>query len=165
MTSVGAAVRFGPMDTRFGVIVGRFQYSTLLTCLSDGTIAPEIIQSYDSNEDASAYTLHVDPRAVWSDGSPLTASQIKATWEWMTDPANEVTFLSSFFLSGVVGWQEMADGEADSVDGLVVVDDKTLDVHLVGMDQLFPYSLCRLFAGVFNVEDAAGDPDYFLKPN
>ena len=24
MTSVGAAIKFGPMDTRFGVIVGRF---------------------------------------------------------------------------------------------------------------------------------------------
>ena len=165
MTSVGAAVQFGPMDTRFGVIVGRFQYSTPLTCLSDGTIVPEIIQSYESNEDASAYTLHVDPRAVWSDGSPLTAAQIKAAWEWMTDPANEVTFLASFFLSGVAGWQEMADGEADGVDGLVVVDDKTLDVQLVASDQLFPFGLCRLFAGVFNVEDAAGDPDYFLKPN
>ena len=76
-----------------------------------------------------------------------------------------MTFLASFFLSGVAGWQEMADGEADGVDGLVVVDDKTLDVQLVASDQLFPFSLCRLFAGVFNVEDAAGDPDYFLKPN
>ena len=95
----------------------------------------------------------------------MTAAQIKAAWEWMTDPANEVTFLASFFLSGVVGWQEMADGEADGVDGLIVVDDKTLDVQLVASDQLFPFSLCRLFAGVFNVEDAAGDPDYFLKSN
>ena len=95
----------------------------------------------------------------------MTAAQIKAAWEWMTDPANEVTFLASFFLSGVVSWQEMADGEADGVDGLIVVDDKTLDVQLVASDQLFPFSLCRLFAGVFNVEDAAGDPDYFLKSN
>ncbi len=164
MTSVGAGVQFGPMDTRLGVIVARFQYATPLTNLPDGSIAPELIERYESNEDATVYTLHVDPRAVWSDSTPLTASDIKASWEWMTDPANEVTFLSSLYLSGVVGWQEMADGEADEVAGLVVIDDKTLEVQLVATDQLFPFGLCRLFTQVFNVEDAAGDPDYFLKP-
>ena len=59
-----------------------------LQALPDGTVAPYLVSSYEINDDATLYTLHIDPRAVWSDGSPVTASQIKAAWSGRLIPAN-----------------------------------------------------------------------------
>ena len=121
MTGSGAARHFGPMDVGFGVVTGALQYAMPFKALPDGTVAPYLVSSYEINDDATLYTLHIDPRAVWSDGSPVTASQIKAAWEWQTDPANAWVEggLASIFLNGVVGFDAAADGEVDEIEGLV----------------------------------------------
>ncbi len=167
MTGSGAARHFGPMDVGFGVVTGALQYAMPFKALPDGTVAPYLVSSYEINDDATLYTLHIDPRAVWSDGSPVTASQIKAAWEWQTDPSNAWVEggLASIFLNGVVGFDAAADGEVDEIEGLVATDESTLEIHLAATDRLLPFSLSQLYCGVFNVEDAEGDPDYFLKAN
>lgn len=39
-------------------------------------VYPNVIESFDANEDASVYTFHLRPGMCWSDGAPFTADDI-----------------------------------------------------------------------------------------
>lgn len=63
-------------------------------------------------EDLSSVTLTLLPDVVWSDGEPFTANDVKFTWEWNIDPANQSI--------DRVSWEIVSDIE--------VVDDLTAKV-------------------------------------
>jgi len=58
------------------------------------TFAPELAKSYDWSPDHKDLTFHLREDALWSDGVPLTADDVRWTWQAQTDPA--VAWDSSF---------------------------------------------------------------------
>lgn len=64
-------------------------YSSLLGINSlDSSFEPNVIRKWDISEDKSRFTLHIDPRARWSDGKPITARDIRWTYDVIMDPKN-----------------------------------------------------------------------------
>ncbi len=51
------------------------------------TFAPELAKSYEWSADHKDLTFHLREDAVWSDGVPLTADDVRWTWQAQTDPA------------------------------------------------------------------------------
>jgi peptide/nickel transport system substrate-binding protein len=51
------------------------------------TFAPELAASYDWSPDHLTLTFHLRPDMVWSDGVPITAEDVRWTWQAQTDPA------------------------------------------------------------------------------
>ena len=47
---------------------------------------PGVAQSWEISEDRTRYTFHLDPKARWSDGSPLTAKDFVQSWERILNP-------------------------------------------------------------------------------
>jgi peptide/nickel transport system substrate-binding protein len=62
-----------------------FMYGhSLLRYLNDGLeIGPGLVESWESNEDASEWTLHFREGLKWSDGEPWTTGDIMFWWEDM----------------------------------------------------------------------------------
>ena len=58
------------------------------------TFAPELAKSYEWSPDHKDLTFHLREDAVWSDGVPLTADDVRWTWQAQIDPA--VAWDSSF---------------------------------------------------------------------
>jgi len=56
-------------------------YEPLCMPMMDGTVRPWIAKSWDYNEEEDTWTFHLDERAKWSDGKPLTAKDVKFTFE------------------------------------------------------------------------------------
>ncbi|HEY8458030.1 MAG TPA: ABC transporter substrate-binding protein [Actinopolymorphaceae bacterium] len=57
---------------------------SLLRWLNDGLdIGPGLVESWESNEDASEWTLHFRTGLKWSDGQPWTTADIMFWWEDM----------------------------------------------------------------------------------
>jgi peptide/nickel transport system substrate-binding protein len=87
----------------------------LLTYDGDGALVPVLAQEVPSLEnglladDLSTATFNLKPDVVWSDGKPFTANDVKFTWEWNIDPANQSI--------DQVSWEIISDVE--------VVDDLT----------------------------------------
>ncbi len=50
------------------------------------TFAPELAQSYEWSEDRHVLTFHLRPDAVWSDGVPITAEDVRWTWQAQVSP-------------------------------------------------------------------------------
>lgn len=57
---------------------------SLLRYLNDGLdIGPGLLESWDSDEDASTWTLHLREGLRWSDGKPCTTADVMFWWEDM----------------------------------------------------------------------------------
>ena len=71
----------------FTMMVFAMMYPTLLS-LDSTTLeyAPGVADWWEISDDKQLYTFHIDPRARWSDGTPITAEDVAATFEAVTSP-------------------------------------------------------------------------------
>jgi peptide/nickel transport system substrate-binding protein len=126
-----------------------------------GTPHPWLATGYEANDELTTYTIHLDPRAVWSDGSPVLAQEAKDYWTWGLSPDCAGCYLSSFgAFPTVQGAQEVIDGNSHDLSGVVVVDDKTLQFNLTGPDPIFIQRMALMDTGFAKMEDVARGPNY-----
>ena len=90
-------------------------YRSLINYQTDGTIGYEVADSHTVSEDNLTYTFHLREGVTFHDGTPLTAEDVKYTFERIMDPANGATYRSYF------------DGVLESVN---VVDEHTVEFKL-----------------------------------
>ncbi len=120
-------------------------------------LKPGVFNKWESNADFTVWTFKLDPRAKWSDNSPITAADFKGTWEIMTDPLTQQGRITSY-LGNVQGFQALRDGKATEMTGLKVVDDKTLQVTLVKADPVFNFRIATTHMNAIKPEQAKKDP-------
>ena len=65
-------------------------YSKLLSVDDKTTdLAPSLAESWQVSADGRIFTFRIDPRAVWSDGSPVTAADVKWTFDAVMDQKSD----------------------------------------------------------------------------
>ncbi|MCY4411965.1 MAG: ABC transporter substrate-binding protein, partial [Caldilineaceae bacterium] len=67
--------------------------------------------------------------AVWSDGKSITAQDAIDWWNYIFH-SDRNSWPRNFVMGAVVGIDEFADGETETIAGLTALDDKTLKVEL-----------------------------------
>ncbi len=92
-------------------------------------IMPAAAESWESNEDATVWTFHLVEGATFHNGDPVTAADFKYAWERISNPVTESEI--SYHLGSVKGYEEMQAGTATELEGVVAVDDLTLEVTLI----------------------------------
>ena len=100
---------------------------------SEGALAT----SWVPNDDATVWTFNLREGVMWHDGEPFTASDVKFTAEFVSTPGAVVTHFGIGNPANVVGWTAYNDGAADEIEGIRVVDDLTVEIHLVQGDARF----------------------------
>ena len=105
-------------------------YMTPFVQLSSGEIAEGICSSYTVSDDLLTYTFTINPKAIWSDGTKVTANDIKASWEWMANTAVSNNVFNYYQTQVVVGNEDVVSGKTTDMSGLKVVDDDTLEITL-----------------------------------
>ena len=94
-------------------------------------------ESYEIDSDGH-YTFHLIPGMKWSDGAPITAQDVKLSFEaWLSGDGG-----STWSVPMLVGAAEYKAGEADDVAGIEVLDDLT-----IRFEQEFPNVLFAAAAG------------------
>jgi len=56
-------------------------YEPLVVNTGDGTAEPWLASSWSWDEATLTYTMNIDPDAMWSDGQPVTATDVKYSWD------------------------------------------------------------------------------------
>ena len=115
-------------------------YSGLVRLTPDLQIMPDLAERWDVSEDGTVYTFTLREDAAFADGRPLTAYDVKYSWERATNPLIE-SRTAATYLGDIVGASERLAGRATDISGLDVVDDHTLVVTLDGPK---PYFLAKL---------------------
>jgi len=103
-------------------------------------LQPGIFNTWKSNDDFTEWVFTIDDRAQWSDGTPITAAQVKSTWEYMARPDSEHGRIAQY-AGNIVGFQVIRDQKSDVMDGLTVIDDLTLQVNLEKPDAIFHWRI------------------------
>ena len=90
---------------------------------------------WDVSQGGGVYTFYLRKGIYFHDGTQVTAQDVKASWERVLDPG---VGNCGYLLENVAGSDEVANGSAKDVSGLVVVDPYTLRVVLKEPDWTFP---------------------------
>ncbi|MFM8594005.1 MAG: ABC transporter substrate-binding protein, partial [Chloroflexota bacterium] len=126
-------------------------------------LQPGIFSAWESNADGTEWTFTIDDRAVFSDGSPVTAADVKGTWEIMADPTTEHGRIVGY-IGKVEGFADKREGKATEITGLQAVDDKTLKVVLSVPDPAFNQRIATTHMNPVKAEQAAANVTEFWTP-
>ena len=140
-------------------------YGTIYQIDKSGAIRPYIGISHTVNEDNTVWTVKLRQDAVFQDGTPITAADIKAYWEHGAKPENVVAWDgASLILGDIVGWEELRDGDVTEAEGLRVVDDDTLEIELVIPNAVWPLYMAAWHTGISKLEQVLSDEEWFTRP-
>ena len=93
-----------------------------------GLSEPGIAASWEISSDHRIYTFHLRPDARWSNGQPITAHDVIASWKRVLMPATGSA--NSYQLFVIEGAEELSAGKTASGIGLEALDAQTLKVTL-----------------------------------
>jgi len=103
---------------------------------AEGEIHAYVFNEWEANDDFTVWTFKIDPRAKFSDGSAITAEDVKGTWELCSRPGTKHQRVT-LFLTGIVGFNEMLAGQRNDMPGIVVKDERTVEVTLETPNPIF----------------------------
>jgi len=116
-------------------------FGGLVTIDRDLQIVPDIAERWDMSGDGTVYTFQLRRGVLFHNGDrQVTASDVKYSMERALDPDTQST-VAELYLGDIVGAEEFADGDADEVTGIEVVDNYTLRITI---DAPKPYFLAKL---------------------
>lgn len=130
--SIGAYARY----------LGTLMFPRLLRYQDDATVIPYLAESYDVSEDGLSYTFKLVPTAVWSDGTPVTATDVAWTY---TLAFNKDYTGTRQVEAPVVGGEAYRAGTTETVEGIVVVDDHTIRFDLEAPTSSFIENVAQFF--------------------
>ena len=113
----------------------------------ESKVVNSLCTDYSVSEDGKTYNFTLADGVVFSNGSALTASDVKYSFERLLKIANQNTDIPL----EVVGGKAMMDGEADSLEGFTVTDDTHFSVTLNAANAGF---LAELSAPCMSIVDA-----------
>jgi peptide/nickel transport system substrate-binding protein len=118
----------------------------------DLNLKPGVFESWEASDDATVWQFHINRQAVFSDGSPITAADVKGTWEIQINPISDVGRIRGY-LGNVVGFTEARDtGDRADVEGIRVLDEHTVEVSLVDADPVFHWRIATCHLPAIKVE-------------
>ena len=115
-------------------------FSGLVSLDTNLNIRPDLAETWEVSADGTVYTFHIHPNAKFHDGRDVTAQDVVFSWERAASPELQSDTVLTY-MGDIVGVREMVLGEANSISGLKVIDEKTLQVTI---DAPKPYFLMKL---------------------
>jgi ABC-type transport system substrate-binding protein len=112
----------------------------------DAKLIPGLARSWDADRSGRIYTFHLRDRAVFHDGQPVTAANVRASLLRALAPGT--TGGRAWPLYPVRGARAYAAGKANDVEGIVVRDDSTIVMTLEEPLNLFPKLLAMPVAAI-----------------
>lgn len=113
-----------------GTQVGHVLFDSLVEWDWDkGDVKAKAAESWEVNDDNTVFTFHLKD-AKFHNGDPVTSESFKRGWQRLVDTTMATPGEIGYHLASVVGYDEMAAGEATELTGLTCPDDKTFVVTL-----------------------------------
>ena len=115
-------------------------FSGLVSLDPNLNVIPDLAETWEVSGNGTIYTFKIRANAKFHDGRDVTAQDVVFSWERAASPELQSDTVLTY-LSDIVGVREKYLGQADTISGLKVIDDKTLQVTI---DAPKPYFLMKL---------------------
>jgi ABC-type transport system substrate-binding protein len=127
---------------------GLYGYPNTIAQPDTDTLRPDLAEALpDVSADGMTYTVKLRSGLTFNDGTPVTAKDVKATFEYMLDPNIQCATggpPSSGYYNVIDGYdaytKKMTDTKGKTnpgIKGIVAVDDLTTEFHLTAQDGSF----------------------------
>ena len=136
-----SGVQTGRMVSRIYDGLMRYDYEST-------DVVPNLAESVDVNDDATVFTFTLRDGVTFHDGEPLTANDVKYSFERVLDPATASPLTWVLEDAGIAGTQAFVDGGADGISGIEAVDDLTVRITLDAPYAMFLHHLAMPAAHV-----------------
>jgi ABC-type transport system substrate-binding protein len=104
-------------------------YSGLLTYDLDLNLIPDLAASWEVSDDRTVYTFQINEDAKFHNGKPVRAQDFKWSFERACDFRTGSTTADTY-LGDIIGCRDKLRGRAESVEGVQVIDDQTLEITI-----------------------------------
>ncbi|HVB09848.1 MAG TPA: ABC transporter substrate-binding protein [Bacillota bacterium] len=128
MWSAPASFNGMTSNSSYDIDVAGMMFDSLDWQSPDQQFHPLLASSWDVSSDSKTFTFHLNPKANWTDGQPVTANDV--AWTLTTDADPKVPAVFGSLLNVLVG----TNNQGQNVDptqplaGVKVVDDKTVQL-------------------------------------
>ena len=140
-------------------------FGGLVTIDPDLNIVPDLAESWDISPDGTIYTFHLRENAIFHDGKPVTAEDVRWSLERATNPLTESPVVDQY-LGDIVGVKEKLNGDAANISGVRVIDDRTVEITIDASKSYFLAKMTYPTGFVLDRENIEADPrNWFRKPN
>ena len=146
-------------------IFSMWVYGTVYQIDQFGVIRPYIGISHTVNEDQTVWTVKLREDAVFQDGTPITATDVKAYWEHGAKPENIVAWGgASLSIGDILGWEELRAGYTTQAEGLAVIGDHTLEITTAIPFPTWPLAMAAWHTGISKLDQVLSDDEWFTRP-
>lgn len=121
-----------------------------------GVAVPSLAERWETDDSRLLWTFHLRPDATFSDGSPITAGDVKFSLERLARMGN--LSLAGVRLEDVAGYEEFVGGAAEGIAGIAAFDDSTLVIGLRSPREALPELLSSPLFGVVPRAVVEADP-------
>ncbi len=140
-------------------------FGGLTTIDPDLKIVPDLAERWDVSPSGMVYTFHLNPKAKFHDGRPVTAEDVRWSLERAADPRTQSP-VADTYLGDIVGVREKLSGKAQSISGVRVVDNSTVEITIDAPKAYFLAKLTYPTAFVLDRKNVEANPrNWSLKPN
>jgi oligopeptide transport system substrate-binding protein len=132
-------------------------FGGLVTLDPELNVVADIAESWDTSPDGLTYTFRLRDDVLFHDEQTrVTAEDFKYSLERAADPAN-ASPTARAYLGRIEGFEARLDGDADSVSGVRVIDERTLEIRLTEPEPFFLQELTYPVAFVVNEDQIERD--------
>jgi oligopeptide transport system substrate-binding protein len=140
-------------------------FGGLVTIDTDLNVVADLAESWDISADGRVYTFRIRPDAVFHDGKPVTAEDVRWSLERATDPLTESPNVDQY-LGDIVGVDAKLAGDALDISGVRVINERTIEITIDQPKSFFLAKLTYPTAFVLDQVNVEANPkNWFRKPN
>ena len=151
-------------DSTSAVIVNEV-FGGLVTITPDIVIAPDLAEDWDISPDGKVFTFRLRQDARFHDGGPVVAEDFRWSLERAADPLTESP-VADLYLSDVIGVADKLNGKAETIQGLRVIDERTLELTIDAPKSYFLAKLTYPTAFVVDRKNVEGNKNnWVFEPN
>ena len=140
-------------------------FGGLVTIDRNLDVVPDLAESWDISADGRVYTFRIRPDAVFHDGKPVTAEDVRWSLERVTDPLTEAPNVDQY-LGDIVGVDAKLAGDVLEISGVQVINGRTIEITIDAPKSFFLAKMTYPTAFVLDRENIEANPkNWFRKPN
>ncbi|WP_427338234.1 peptide-binding protein [Caloranaerobacter sp. DY30410] len=99
-------------------------YDSMVTMNPNLEYEPAMAERWEVSDDSKTVTFYLREGLKWHDGKPVTAEDVKFTFEFIAHP--DYTGPRYSDITAIVGVEEFHEGKADDISGIKIIDERTI---------------------------------------